>query len=63
MERPPGEGPAQRGCRPHVELGGGFQGPPASLVLAGPGQEGEGGEDCQGGAEAGDGDGDGKVKK
>ena len=47
----------QRGGRPHVELGGRLQGPGGprtSLVLAGAGPEGEGGENCEGG---------GKVKK
>ena len=39
---------SERGRGPHVELGG-LQGPGASLVLAGPGQDREGGEDCGGG--------------
>ena len=47
----------QRGCRPHVELGGGLQGaggPRTSLVLAGAGPKGEGGENCEGGGKVGD---------
>ena len=59
---PPQQLQDQRGCRPHVELGGCLQGaggPQASLDLAGAGPEREGGENCEGGGKVED----GNVKK